>query len=337
MIRRNGFLCASRLTRMVVIAVEITVALIVLGPRAEAQIFLPESLEWNLAKRMSRYATNGEGGNSSAGSFVNLQPTLVSEVRRARITADQDRDSEAHLNDFDDTGNRKATDVPRQPLPDHSIDQEIWPHEPVDRFQWGEAFKQSMLFLGIQHSFRLATEQGSRADLKGPFWKDYWKSLTSLKGWEDGDPFIVNYIGHPMMGSVTGYIQIQNDPKGIDEQLSLKKSYWMSRLKALGWSAAYSTQFELGLISEATLGNIGIRPYGKAKNPMAYVDLVVTPVLGTGWLVGEDALDQYFIRRLERRLPNRTTLILIRSFLNPTRSFANLMRGKWPWHRDDRH
>jgi hypothetical protein len=59
-------------------------------------------------------------------------------------------------------------------------------------------------------------------------------------------------------------------------------------------------------------------------------------VVGTGWLVGEDALDKYFIRRFENRLPNRTTVILFRSFLNPTRSFANVMRGKWPWYRDGR-
>ena len=138
------------------------------------------------------------------------------------------------------------------------------------------------------------------------------------------------------MGSVTGYIQIQNDPRRIDESLGLKKSYWVSRLKAMGWSAAYSAQFELGFLSEASLGNVGIRPYGKAKNPMAYVDLVVTPVIGTGWLVGEDAVDKYFIKRIERRLPNRLMLILVRSFLNPTRSFANILRGKWPWYRDDR-
>ena len=60
-----------------------------------------------------------------------------------------------------------------------------------------------MLFL-IQHAFRLTTESGTRADLKGPFFKDYFKALKSLRGWNDGDPFLVNYIGHPMQGSVLG-------------------------------------------------------------------------------------------------------------------------------------
>jgi hypothetical protein len=70
---------------------------------------------------------------------------------------------------------------------------------------------------------------------------------------------------------------------------------------------------------------------------MAYVDLVVTPVAGTGWLVGEDMLDRYLIRRLEDKIGNRKLRILIRTFLNPTRSFANVLRGHWPWYRDNRN
>src|SRR5262245_9181154 len=192
-----------------------------------------------------------------------------------------------------------------QPLPDHALDQEFGEGQRRTSFDWNAAFRQSMFFLCIEHSFRLATEGGTRADLKGPFFKDYFKALKSLRGWDDGDPFLVNYIGHPMAGSVSGFIQVQNDSKGAKEEVSLNKKYWQSRLKAFGWSIAYSTQFELGLFSEASLGNIGIRPYGKAKHPMAYVDLVVTPVVGTGWLVGEDMLDRYLIRRLEDKISSR--------------------------------
>lgn len=334
--RRPGIQRALHAT--VAIAAVFVAVLSVCVQGVQAQIVIPIDRSIGMRTEFS-----DEAGPETA-SIVNLRHALADEIRRVRLEG-HSTGTEMRLTipsevvaspDHHEKPDRKGRWTDRQPLPDHSADQEIWPRDSMHGFQWGAAFKQSLLFLGIQHGFRLATEEGSRADLKGPFFRDYWKSLTSLKGWADGDPFIVNYIGHPMMGAVSGYIQIQNDPKGIDEKLSLKKSYWISRLKAMGWSAAYSTQFELGLVSEATLGNIGIRPYGKAKNPMAYVDLVVTPVVGTGWLVGEDALDQYLISRIERRLPNRTTLVLVRSFLNPTRSFANIMRGKWPWHRDDR-
>jgi hypothetical protein len=211
------------------------------------------------------------------------------------------------------------------------------PQTPDDAgFQWGAALRQSFRFLVIQHAFRLATENGTRADLKGPFFKDYWATLKSLRGWRDGDPFMVNYIGHPMMGAVTGYIQVQNDPRGRKQEVGFNKEYFKSRLKAFGWSALYSTQFELGPISEASLGNVGIRPTNLSRHPMGYVDLVVTPVIGTAWLMGEDALDKHVVLPLESRVHNKTVRLLIRSFLNPSRSMANVLRSKWPWYRDDR-
>ncbi|MCI0525632.1 MAG: hypothetical protein L0Y75_10255 [Acidobacteria bacterium] len=279
------------------------------------------------------------------GGILNLDSAFTAAWASARLAeaGEQENDnastSTAASSDGEEKSKPKAESDPpdlTQPLPDHALDQYLREGQRKNSFDWDGAFRQSMLFLGIQHAFRLATEKGTREDLKGPFFKDYFKALRSLRGWNDGDPFFVNYIGHPMMGSVTGFIQVQNDPKGAKEEVSLKKSYWQSRLKAFGWSFAYSTQFELGLFGEAGIGNIGIRPYGKAKNPMAYVDIVVTPVVGAGWLVGEDMVDRYLILRLENRIRNRLAQILIRGFLNPTRSFANMMRGKWPWYRENR-
>lgn len=203
-------------------------------------------------------------------------------------------------------------------------------------FQWGAALRQSLRFLAIQHAFRLATEDGTRADLKGPFFKDWFATVASLRGWRDGDPFMVNYIGHPMMGAVSGYIQVQNDPRGRKQEVGFNKEYFKSRLRAFGFAALYSTQFELGPLSEASLGNVGIRPTKLSRHPMGYVDLVVTPVIGTAWLMGEDALDKHVVLPLESRVHNKTVRLLIRSFLNPSRSMANVLRSKWPWYRDDR-
>ncbi len=203
-------------------------------------------------------------------------------------------------------------------------------------FQWGEAMRQSIWFLAVQHSFRLMTEKGTREELGGPFFKDYFNTIRQLRGWDDGDPFLVNYVGHTMMGAVSGYIQIQNDPEGVLQEIGANRKYVISRLKALGWATAYSTQFELGPLSEASIGNVGIRPTRKAKNPMAFVDLVITPTLGTALIVGEDALDKYVINSIERHTRNRFVRVLARGFLNPCRSFANMMRMKWMWYRDNR-
>jgi len=288
------------------------------------------------------------------GGMLKLDPAFITALREAKLREERASENDpsstpaltpdssstgASGGDTEKSKSKAEPDNPpnlNQPLPDHALDQYLREGRKKDSFDWDGAFRQSMLFLGIQHAFRLATEEGTRAELKGPFFKDYFRALRSLRGWGDGDPFLVNYIGHPMMGSVSGFIQVQNDPKGVKEEVSLKKSYWRSRLKAFGWSFAYSTQFEIGLFGEAGVGNIGIRPYGKAKHPMAYVDIVVTPVVGTGWLVGEDMIDRYLIRRFEDKVSSRTMKLVIRGFLNPTRSFANMIRGKWPWYRDNR-
>jgi hypothetical protein len=199
--------------------------------------------------------------------------------------------------------------------------------------EWGPLLKQSALFLAIEHSYRMATEPGSRAALRGPFLRDYLESVRGLGGWSDGDDFLTNYIGHPIQGSVSGYLYVQNDRRARRLEFSKHGVYWRSRLKAMAFSAAYSTQFELGPISEASFGNLGGRT---APHAMSYVDLVVTPLGGMVWQVTEDALDKYVINWIERQTDVRVAQILVRGALNPTRSFANLLRGRVPWHRDSR-
>ena len=202
-------------------------------------------------------------------------------------------------------------------------------------FAWGSAIGQSLLFLGIQHGIRFAFDPPTRHALSGPFWKDYVSSLASIKTWDDNNPAFINYLGHPMQGAVTAYFQIQNDPKGKSQGFNSSGAYWNSRLKALGWSAGYSAFFELGFpISEAAVGNLGIkRPATSPK--MGYVDLVITPTLGTVWVIAEDAVDMYLVRFIERKTQNKTWRAIARSVLNPMRTAANVLRFKYPWYRDD--
>lgn len=195
------------------------------------------------------------------------------------------------------------------------------------RFRWGDAVKQTVLFLSIQHGYAL-TQPKTRRDLRGSFFKDYFRSVRSLRGWADGGRFFTNYVAHPMQGSLLGFVQVQNDPKGSRLKFNESGDYWRSRMKALAWSAAWSTQFEIGPVSQASIGNVGL--HGK----QTYVDLVMTPTAGTALLVAEDALDRYVIERLERRTQNKYVRIFGRMLLNPTRTAANLLRFKKPWHRD---
>ncbi|HEV2706647.1 MAG TPA: hypothetical protein VGV59_12025 [Pyrinomonadaceae bacterium] len=194
-------------------------------------------------------------------------------------------------------------------------------------FRWKAAVEQSLLFLGVQHGYAL-TQPKTRRALHGAFLRDYVASVKSLGGWDDGGRFFTNYVAHPMQGSLIGFVQIQNDPRGMHRRFGSSGDYWRSRLKALAWSAAWSTQFEIGPVSQASIGNVG--NYGK----QTYVDLVVTPTVGLGLIVAEDALDRHVIERIEHASGGCPLKIASRMLLNPTRSVANLLRLKKPWHRD---
>jgi hypothetical protein len=193
--------------------------------------------------------------------------------------------------------------------------------------QWGSLILQSFKFALIEHGYRYATEQGTR-DPGRPFVQGYIDSVGALHGWADGDPFYVNYVGHPMQGAVSGYLWILNDHRYRGVEFGRNPEYWKSRLRAGAFAWVYSEQMEIGPFSEASLGNI------QATFPQqGLVDHVVTPTIGLGWLIAEDAMDRYVIRFLEARTRNRYLRALLRGGLNPSRSFANVISGQWPWAR----
>lgn len=202
------------------------------------------------------------------------------------------------------------------------------PPPAAPRVEWTGVLTQSGLLLGLQHSLRMAQHK-TRLHLSGPFWSDYVQSLRGLKGWDDGNPVTTNYLGHPWMGAITGFIWIQNDPGGRTVGWNPRsRQYWASRARGLAWSAAYSASFELAPWGEAGIGNVGYD-----RGTMAFVDLVVTPLGGFGLMVLEDYLDATLIRKIERGGVGTRTRVF-RVLLNPSRSVANMLRFKRPSHRD---
>jgi hypothetical protein len=221
-----------------------------------------------------------------------------------------------------------ASSGPAAPLPELSI---LPVTGETGGVQWAPLLRDSIMFLGVQHGFRFATERGTREGMKGPFFHGWYTSLSALHGWSDGDPFYVNYIGHPMQGAVSAYLFQANDPKYRAIEFGNNRDYWKSRLRATAFSFAYSTQFEIGLLSEASLGKI------QSSYPQhGFVDHVATPTIGALWMIGEDVLDRYVIRAIEGKTENPWIRMMARGWLNPSRSFANMMRLKAPWVRDSR-
>ena len=93
----------------------------------------------------------------------------------------------------------------------------------------------------------------------------------------------------------------------------------------------YSLQFEIGPLSEASIGNVGMRP-----ETTGWVDHVVTPLGAFGWIVAEDALDRFLTRWVEERVTHPLLRVTMRLVSNPGRALSNSTSGRVPWHRDDR-
>lgn len=190
----------------------------------------------------------------------------------------------------------------------------------------GDSFKLVML----EHLTRIAFQDKTRDELQGPFWRDYVRSVRVPHGWEDTDNWIVNYVGHPIHGAAAGIIWLDHSDK--DRAASIfSNGYLASRGRAAAFSAIYSLQFEIGPLSEASIGNVGKRP-----ETAGWVDYVVTPVGGFAFMLAEDALDRYFVRWFETHSSNRVARAAMRLIFGPSRFLANTAEGRLPWYRPDR-
>jgi hypothetical protein len=197
-------------------------------------------------------------------------------------------------------------------------------------FHWWAATKESLLFTGIMHTFDITSEAGTRDTLNGPLLRDYFRSVSELRGWSDSDTFMAPYVGHPIEGSIFGFIERQNDPRYKDVQWGDGRDYFISVLRSMAFSAVWHTQWKIGPLSEASIGNVMLH-----ASP-GFITLVDTPTLGALVMMAEDASDRYVIMDIENHTANRAVIILTRSFLNPGRTFANMMAFKVPWSRETR-
>ena len=243
--------------------------------------------------------------------------------------------SNAPLKSFheDLAGTERAPNNPNNSGPSSSetmTNPQDFPSAGSKRFRWAPAIGESLLYTGIMHSFDLWTEAGTRDSLNGHWFQNYVHSVSELRGWSDSDRFMAPYVGHPIEGSVFGYIERQNDPPYRLVQWGDGRDYWVSMLKSMAYSAVWHTQWKIGPASEASIGNVMLH-----ASP-GFITLVDTPTLGFCTMMAEDAADRYVIMGLENRSSNPVLIMLTRSFLNPGRTFANMMAFHLPWDRSTR-
>ena len=221
-------------------------------------------------------------------------------------------------------------------------------------YHWSGLIAQSLFFNVIENGFRVASDDQIRRLLATkPFWHDYVASLRqfNMRRWNDGDDFLVNYVGHPMQGAVSGFIEIQNDPTGREQEIAATRAYWKSRFKAFLWATVYSTHSEISPLGEAGIGNEGGWTYPihcpkpctepsahtKYTNNTGWVDFIITPTVGSLWMLAEDTLDRYVSDRVQGENRSRILPKILRGTLNPSRTMANALRLKAPWYRDFQH
>jgi hypothetical protein len=219
-------------------------------------------------------------------------------------------------------------------------------------FHWGRALFESFTFLVIEQAYVVHDDYRWVVYENGvPFnhyWRDYKQSLHTWlnSGWNDGDALMYGYVGHPIQGALTSFIQIQNDPQGDGLEFSNTKAYWHSRLRATLWNAVYSTQWNIGPLSEMTVEKYGTKvrspwnPNGTwpctekhCYTGVGQIDLVMTPVGGFVWMLTEDLLDKNIARRVESETRNHFLIDFTRCALNPIRGGASILHGRAPWYR----
>ena len=99
-------------------------------------------------------------------------------------------------------------------------------------FHWRRALEESGTFLVVEQAWVVHTDFRWVVSENGiPFnhyWRDYKQSLTRWweAGWSAGENPMYNYVGHPIQGAITGYIEIQNDPKSRNLEFGKTKAYW---------------------------------------------------------------------------------------------------------------
>ncbi len=211
------------------------------------------------------------------------------------------------------------------------------------RVHWHQLIIEGTLFNAFQDAGNLYTGYWYRYETThGNWWDRYINSAAgwAWNRWPDYNPFLDDYVGHPMMGAITNDLWIQNDPKGMAAVQSNSWPYWRRLLRAGTFSTAYSFWWKLGPTGEAAIGHNGdhLIPDESGKhvsNETGWVELVTTPVGGVLWTMAEDAMDRHVVAPIEGGGRNPFGMLGL-SFLEPAHATANILRFRPPWYRDDR-
>jgi hypothetical protein len=216
-----------------------------------------------------------------------------------------------------------STAFVQDPIP--SADPATTPSPEKGAIAWRSLLRDSIILLLAQQTYRLTLEDNTtRENLGGPFFKEWFASASTLCCWDDGDRMTTNYLFHPLLGSTASFVFANNHRASQETPIGTSGRYWKAKGAQGLYSFIYSLNYEIGPLSEASIGNVGLKP-----GEMTYCDFVLTPGIGLLISIGEDAARLHIIDRVKRNhLYWGNTLAVL---LNPTRAVANVVGGKRPW------
>jgi hypothetical protein len=178
-----------------------------------------------------------------------------------------------------------------------------------------------------EHVLRVLSQDFTRQQLKGKFWPEYFDSVHVPQKWGDKDHWQVNYIGHAMSGGAFARIwMVQREPR-----TTTAPQYFKALGRALIFTSICSIQYEMGPMSEASIGNVGLNP-----DDLGWNDYIWTPIGGVLWTMAEDGIDKYALTWIDKHVPFMMAKAAARMILNPSRMLANIGMNRTPWSRYDR-
>lgn len=214
---------------------------------------------------------------------------------------------------------------------------------------WKSLLRQWWLNLMLEQTVRIAKESKTRDALSGPFFQDWFTTVTTYHfgRWNDDDKFVTSNLGHPMQGAIVAAIFWQNDDHvRFADQDFHDPAYRKALFQAFLFTTFDAVQWKLGPLSESSIGNVGLPAHWWDKNcaqlniscePRTGLnDLILNETGGIAMTVGFQWLDKHVQKRLERHVQSRAVVDTTRMLTNPPQAVANIVRFKPPWYRDSR-
>jgi hypothetical protein len=185
----------------------------------------------------------------------------------------------------------------------------VAPKRETSRVNWAGLLTEQVLVDTIMHTKRIHEPKTVR-EVEAPDQFDgYVAGLKSYvehgPRWGDGDGFVTNNVGHPIMGAVYSHIYTNHD-RACARIAYGDTGYWSCMRRAAIYAAVASANFEFNpLLSETALGHVGKAhtcANGTCTGEGGWTDFLMTPVGGMGVRIAGDFARAKLWPTLDRHL-----------------------------------